>query len=81
MEDSPNLPNFSPAKLSHYMVDTGADIIVIGKTDYNEAQDELLQSSRTILSGTSQTPLEVLGKFQANLRHNNRETQDVWIIM
>ena len=59
-----------------FKIDTGADATVIGETDYNEARDGPLQSSKTTLSGPSQTPLEVLGKFQANLRHNDRETQD-----
>ena len=47
-------------------------MLVIGETDYNEAWDGPLQSSRTThtLSDPSQMPLEVLGKFQANLRHD-----------
>ena len=59
-----------------FKIDTGADVTVAGETDYNEARDGPLQSSETTLSGPSQTPLEVLGKFPANLRHNDRETQD-----
>ena len=59
-----------------FKIDTGADVTVIGETDYKEARDGPLQSSKPTLSGPSQTPLEVLGKFQANLRHNDRETQD-----
>ena len=59
-----------------FKIDTGADITVIGETEYNEARDGLLQSSKTTLSGPNQTPLEVLGKWQTNLRHNDRETQD-----
>ena len=59
-----------------FKIDTGADVTVIKETEYNEAQDGSLQSSKTTLSGPSQTPLEVLGKCQANLRRNDRETQD-----
>ena len=59
-----------------FKIGTGADVTVIGETNYNEARDGPLQSSKTTLNGPSQTPLEVLGKFQANLRHNDRETQD-----
>ena len=55
-------------------IDTGADVTVhvIGETDYNEARDGPLQSSKHTSSDPSQTPLEVLGKCQANLRHNDR---------
>ena len=59
-----------------FKIDTGADVTVTGETDHNEAQHGPLQSSRTTLGGPSQMPLEVLGKFQANLRHDDRETQD-----
>ena len=59
-----------------FKIDTGADVTVIGETEYNKARDGELQSSKTTLSGASQTPLEVLGKFQVNMRHNDRETQD-----
>ena len=62
--------------LVQFKIDTGADITVIRETEYNGAQDGPLQSSKTTLNGPSQTPLEVLGKCQANLRHNDRETQD-----
>ena len=57
-------------------IDTGADVAVISETDYNKAWDGLLQSNKTTLSAPSQTPLEVLGKFQANLRQNDKKTQD-----
>ena len=50
-----------------FKIDTGADVTVIGETDY---------SSRTTLSSPSQMPPELLGKFQANLREDGRETQD-----
>ena len=52
----------------------------LGKQN-NGARDGPLQSSKTTLSGPSQTPLEVLGKCQANLRHNDREMQDDVIVI
>lgn len=51
-----------------FKIDIGADVIVIGETDYNQVQDGPLQSSKTTLSGPSQMPLEVLGKFPALLK-------------
>lgn len=64
-----------------FKIDTRADITVIGEADYNQVRDGPLQSSKTTLSGPSQMPLEVLGKFQALLRHDDRETkEDVFVI-
>ena len=64
-----------------FKIDTGADVTVIGETDYNQVRDGQLQNSKTTLSGPSQRPLEVLGKFQALLRHDDRETkEDVFVI-
>ena len=53
--------------LVQFKIDTGADVIVIGESDYDQGWDGPLQSCGTTLSGPSQNQLVVVGKFQTNL--------------
>ena len=38
-----------------FKIDTGADVTVIGETDYNQVRDGQLQNSKTTLSGPRST--------------------------
>ena len=58
--------------LVQFKIYTGADIMVIGESDYDQGRDGPLQSCGTTLSGPSQNQLVVVGKFQANMRCDDR---------
>ena len=61
---------------TEFKIDTGADIIVIPETVYNESRDEPLSSPDRILRGPSRHSLKVLEKFLATLQKSQCKTQE-----
>ena len=61
---------------TEFKIDTGADIIVIPETVYNESRDEPLSSPDRILRSPSRHSLKVLEKFLGTLQKSQCKTQE-----
>ena len=64
-----------------FKIDTGADATVIPEADYREERDGPLSPSDQVLTGASQQPLSVRGRFSARLcREQANLVQDIYVI-
>ncbi len=64
-----------------FKIDTGADVTVIPETVYEKERDGPMSRVEIRLSGASQHPLHVCGKFQGSLQRNITKTkQDIYVV-
>ena len=64
-----------------FKIDTGADVTVIPRTEYQKKRDGPLRASDRMLTGAGQQQLHVQGKFTAHLKRNNVELeQEIFVV-
>ena len=76
-----SLPLSINQHLTHFKVDTGAEVTAITRSTFNQIQSVTLEKPKKTLRGPDRKPLSILGTITVTLSHQGKESrQTVYVI-